>query len=87
MGIAGVRNGAGQLLTPVTARRPAGSSAAPNDDPTLAATPCDPRSAGIRDVSTSTFPWRSLPRRHAPFPSGTNVVMSRTKMSGAGAEN
>ena len=28
-----------------------------------------------------------VPRRHAPAPSGTNVVMSRTNRSGAGLEN
>ena len=72
---------------PVTERRPAGSSASPNDVPTEARTPCPASSAGIRDVSTSTFSWCSPPRRQAPAPSGTNVVASRTKRSGAGVEN
>ena len=66
---------------------PGGSSAAPNAVPTVALTPCDASRAGIADVSTRMFSWRSVPRRHAPAPSGTNVVASRTNTSGAGAEN
>jgi len=71
----------------VTERRPPGSSAVPNAVPTSARTPCAASSPGSRDVSSSTFSWRSCPRRHAPAPSGTNVVASLTKRSGAGAEN
>jgi hypothetical protein len=51
----------------------------------VAVTPHEASRAGIKDVSTSTYSCRSRPRRHAPAPSGTNVVMSRTTWSGAGA--
>ena len=64
-------------MRPVTERRPAGSSASPNAVPTEARTPCPASNAGMRDVSTSTFSWCSPPRRHAPAPSGTNVVIVR----------
>lgn len=72
---------------PVTARRPGGSSTAPKKAPTVARTPRRASRAGIKDVSTSTFSCRSRERRHAPAPSGTNVVMSRTNRSGAGTED
>ena len=52
---AGGNDPAAKSFLPVTARRPGGSSAAPNDLPTVARTPQPASSAGIRDVSTSTF--------------------------------
>ena len=59
----------------------------PNDVPTEASTPCSASSAGISEVFTRTFSWRSRPRRQASWPSRTNVVMSLTILSGASPAN
>jgi hypothetical protein len=53
----------------------------------VATTPHGASSAGISEVSTRTFSWRSRPRRQVPWPSATNVVASLTILSGASAAN
>jgi hypothetical protein len=71
---------------PITVRSPIGSCSPPNDDPTVATTPCSFRRAGMRLVSIITLSCRSSSRRQDPSSFRTNVVICRTNRSGEGAD-